>query len=198
MQNANTNTPKKQVNQITWMQLFQLLIAVVGHPFTAVTLFTEPTLKGGKKTLALFNGAVYKYARYVFVNNRKYDRAVELLAEKLGLNFENWKPQAHLYADHFQGNVLFHRADANMPIEMRRLYAQFMLHSGCTIEYQYFDANMREIDYNTIKPYLQDKTSKKQADFGIAKSEQIPVINPSLKSIKSVSMNGQIYEVVEA
>lgn len=197
MQKQN-NTPQKQVNQITWLQLLQLLISVVGHPFTAVSLFTEPTLIGGKKTLALFDGAVYKFARYVFVANREYDRAIELLAEKMGLNFENWKPQPHNYADHFQGNVLYHRADENLPIEMRRLYAQFMLHKGCTIEYTYFDANMREIEFSRIQPFLQDKSSKKQADFGIAKSEQIPCINPSLKSIKSVSMNGQIYEVVEA
>ena len=185
----------KRRNRITIVELLTMLLAVKGHPFSHWALMTEATLTGGKKTLALFGGAVYKFATYTIVNGRKYDRAVELLAEKLNLDFANWTPQPHLYADHLGGNVLFHRADAHLPIAERRLYAQFMLHKDCQREVQYFDAQMRPLTFEQVQPYLRDNSSKKQADFGIAKADQIPVINPSLKSIRAVSMNGEIYDV---
>ncbi len=187
----------KQLTQITKAILMQLLMAVKGHPFTHWVLFTQPTLVGGKKTLALFGGAVYKFATYTIAVNRGYDRAIEIKGEKLGLDFSNWKPQPHLYATHIGGNVLCHNADMNLPIEQKRLYAQFLLHSGCQLDVQYYDAEMKPINFATIKPYLRNNTSKKQTEFGIPQADQVPVINPSLDSIRGISMNGQIYEIVD-
>lgn len=187
----------KQRHRITRMQLVQILKAVKGHPFSHWALFTEATLTGGKKTLAQFGGVVYKYATYTIAVNRDYNRAIELLAEKLGINFENWTPAPHNYADNVGGNVLCHRADNDLPIEQQRLYAQFLLHSGCQREVEYMDSEMRPLTFDQVKPYLRDNTSKKQSDLGIAKADQIPVINPSTHSIKAVTINGEIYEVVE-
>ena len=186
----------KQVTAITKAILMQLLMAVKGHPFTHWVLITQPTLVGGKKTLALFGGAVYKYATYTIAVNRGYDRAIEILSEKLGIDFSNWTPQPHNYATHIGGNVLCHNADMQLPMEQRRLYAQFIMHKGCQREVQYFDAEMKPIDYAVIKPYLRDNTSKKQTELGIPQADQTAVINPSLDSIRAISMNGQVYEVV--
>ena len=189
----------KETLQITLIELFNLLLSIQGHPFTGIELWTEPVLTGGKKTLALFKGAVYKHSRYVFVTNRDYNRALELLAQKLGIDFTNWKPQDHNYADNVGGNVLTHRADLSMPIESqeRRNYAQFILHSDCQIEVAYYDAELNEIPMEMIKPYLREQTSKKQSEqLGLSQENQIKIINPSLKSIKRVSAFGRVYEVV--
>lgn len=186
----------KQRHRITVMQLAVLLMGVKGHPFTHWALFTEATLTGGKKTLAQFGGVVYKYATYTIAVNRNYLKAMEIAAGKLGLNFENWTPAPHNYADNIGGNVLCHRADLELPMEQKRLYAQFLLHKQCQREVEYMDSEMRPLTFDQVKPYLRDNTSKKQSDFGMAKEEQIPVINPSLNSIKAVSLNGEIYEVV--
>ena len=136
----------------------------------------------------------------MFVTNRDYNRALELLAEKLGIDFTNWKPQDHNYADNVGGNVLTHRADLSMPIdsEARRNYAQFILHKDCQIEVTYFDAELNEISMDRIKPYLREQTSKKQSEqLGLSNENQIKIINPSLKSIKRISAFGNIYEVTE-
>lgn len=185
----------KTRHRITQSQLLDMLLEVKGHPFSHWALMTEANLKGGQKVLAQFGGIVHKFATYTVVVNRKYDRAVELLAEKLNLDFANWTPAPHNYADHIGGNVLGHRADKHLPIIERRLYAQFMLHKDCQREVEYYDSQMRPLTFDQIKPYMKDSTSKKQTEFGIAKSEQIPVINPSLCNIRSVSMQGDIFDV---
>lgn len=185
-----------EVIQVRIMEAVAIMRAVKGHPFSYWATFTEPTLSGGKSTYNQFGGAVYKFATYTLVANRDYNRAIEITAEKLGIDFTNWKPQPHNYADHLEGNVLYHRADANLPVEDRRLYAQFMLHKGCQIETQYFDADMRPIELERIKPFLKVSTSKKQSDFGIAESDQIPCINFSMGSIKQFTIGGQRYEIV--
>lgn len=183
--------------QVTIAEAVTIMMNVVGHPFTYWATFTEPTLTGGKKTLALFEGAVYKYATYNLVDNRKYDRAIEIACEKLGIDFSNWKPQDHNYAEHIGGNIMSHKADAHIEdIMQRRLYAQFMLHKGCQIECQYFDANLKPIAFETIKPYLRDNTSKKQADLGLSAEEQIPCINFGMGSIKQFTIDKQKYEIV--
>lgn len=189
---------KNELNVIavTLAEAVTMFRAVKGHPFSYWATFTEPTLTGGKSTYNQFGGKVYKYATYTLVKNRSYDRAIEILCEKLGINFADWKPQSHNYADHLEGNVLFHRADADMEIMDRRLYAQFLLHKGCQIESQYFDAEMRPIDYATIKPYLKDSSSKKQSDLGIAEEDQIACINFAIGSIKQYTLEGQRYEIV--
>jgi hypothetical protein len=182
--------------QVRIMEAVAIMRAVKGHPFSFWASFTEPSLEGGKATYNLFGGKVYKYATYTLVANREYNRAIEIAAEKSGIDFTNWKPQPHNYADHLEGNILYHRADANMPVEDRRLYAQFMLHKGCQIESMYFDAEMKPIALETIKPFLKEKSSKKQTDFGLAKSEQIPCINFAIGSIKQFTIGGQKYEIV--
>lgn len=194
----NLTNQVKQVISINLFQALNIMLAFVSHPFTAWVLFTEVALKGGKSAYAVFGGKVYKLAKYVVPVNRGYDRAIELKAEKLGLNFDNWKPQPHPYATHISGNILTHNNDLDMSLESteRRNYAQFMLHKDCQIEVQYFDAEMRPLTFEQVAPYLVDKTSKKQSDFGIAKTDQVPCINPSLKSIQSFSANGVIYEIV--
>ncbi len=188
----------KQVTQITKAVLVQMLLAVKGHPFTHWALFTQPTLVGGKATLNLFKGAVYKFATYTIAVNRDYGRAIEIKGEKYGLDFSNWKPQPHPYATNIGGNVYCHNADLSLPIDHpeKRLYAQFLLHSGCQLDVQFYDNEMMPIELATIKPHMRDNTSKKQTEFGIPKADQIPVINPSMDSIRAVSMNGQMYEVV--
>ena len=45
----------KEIIQITLVELFNYLLSIQGHPFTAIELWTEPVLTGGKKTLALFD-----------------------------------------------------------------------------------------------------------------------------------------------
>jgi len=188
----NTNKP---THRITTMQLVLILLGIKGHPFSHWALMTEATLTGGKKTLAQFGGIVYKFATYTIVANRKYDRAIELLAEKLNLDFANWTPQDHLYAERLGGNVFQHKADKHLPIEQKRLYAQFMLHTDCQREVEYYDAQMRSLTFDQVKPYLRDNTSKKQVAFGIPKAEQIPCINPSVNNIRAISINGDRYEV---
>jgi len=190
----NSNRP---LFQVTLNEAIAILSGIKGHPFAGVELLTEPTLTGGKKTLELFGGAVYKYARYVFAVNRGYDRAIEIATEKLGINFENWQPQPHNYADHVQGNILVHRSDLNLPQAEQRIYAQFMLHDNCQIESQYFDAEFRPIDVETLKPYFPNRTSPKQASIGLSNADQIKVINPSVKSIKRFATNGADYEIIE-
>jgi hypothetical protein len=75
------------------------------------------------------------------------------------------------------------------------LYAQFMLHTDCQREVEYYDAQMRPLTFDQVKPYLRDNTSKKQVEFGIPKEQQIPCINPSVNNIRSISINGERYEV---
>jgi hypothetical protein len=190
----NSNRP---MFQVTLSEAVAVMSAVKGHPFMGVELLTEPTLTGGKRTLELFGGAVYKYARYVFAVNRGYDRAIEIATSKLGINFENWQPQPHNYADHVSGNILVHRSDLNLPQAEQRIYAQFMLHNDCQIESQYFDAEFRPIDVETLKPYFPSRTSPKQASIGLSNADQIKVINPSVKSIKRFATNGADYEIIE-
>lgn len=186
----------KEIIQVRVMEAVAIMRAVKGHPFSYWASFTEPTLDGGKASYSHFGGKVYKFATYTLVANREYNRAVEIAAEKLGIDFTNWKPQPHNYADHLEGNILYHRADVALPVEGRRLYAQFMLHKGCQIESQYFDADMRPITLDRIKPFLKEKSSKKQTDFGLAKSEQIPCINFAIGSIKQFTIGGLKYEIV--
>lgn len=190
---------EKQRNPISSNELFNLLTSLKGHPFEGIVLFTKCVLSGGKKTEALFNGGVYKLARYVFVANREYNRALELLCIKLGIDFNNWQPQAHNYANiKMGGNVICHDADANLPMDEKRLYAQFMFHEGCTIETYYFNGEMQPITYEEVKAYLPNKESKKQSEkLGLTKENQLKIINPSLKSIREVRINGMIYEVTE-
>jgi hypothetical protein len=178
------------------MEAVTLMRGVKGHPFSYWAALTEPSLSGGKSTYAQFGGKVYKYATYTLVINRDYNKAIGYKAEELGLNMENWKPQPHKYADHLEGNILYHRADSDLPIEQRRLYAQFMLHKGCQIESQYFDAELQPIAFERVKPFLKDKESKKQTEFGLSKEEQIPCINFGIGSIKLFTLNGQKYEIV--
>lgn len=186
----------REIIQVTLMEAVAIMRAVKGHPFSFWASFTEPSLSGGKATYNQFGGAVYKYATYTLVANREYNRSIELACEKYGKDFSAWKPQPHNYADHLEGNILYHRADANLPVEQRRLYAQFMLHKGCQVESQYFDAEMKPIAYETIKPFLKEKTSKKQEEIGLSKEEQIPCINFGMGSIKQFTINGQKYEIV--
>ena len=184
--------------QINFVQAMEILMAIVGHPFTAWTLFTEQTLVGGKSAYAVFGGKVYKLAKYVLVVKRDYNRAIELACDKAGIDFSDWKPQPHPYATNIGGNLLTHNNDLNMAMDSndRRNYAQFMLHKDCQIEVQYFDAELRPLTYEQVAPYLGNKVSKKQTDLGLSKDEQIKVINPSIKSIQSFSANGNIYEIV--
>lgn len=189
---------KKQINSIGGGDLFNLLTSIKGHPFEGIVLFTKVVLMGGKKTEALFNGGVFKLAKYVFCANREYNRALEIICGKMGIDFANWTPQAHNYANiKMGGNVICHDSDALLPMEEKRLYAQFMFHEGCTIETFYFNAEMQPLTYDQVKPYLPNKESKKQADLGLSKENQLRIINPSLKSIRQVSINGMIYEVTE-
>lgn len=181
---------------INLAEAVQVMRSSKGKKFSYWATFTEPTLTGGKATYNQFGGAVYKYATYTLVKNREYNQAIENLCAKLGISFEDWKPQPHNYADHLEGNILYHRADADMEVMDRRLYAQFMLHKGCQIESQYFDAEMKPIAYETIKPYLKDSSSKKQSDLGIAEADQIACINFALGSIKQFTIEGQRYEIV--
>jgi hypothetical protein len=190
----NSNRP---LYQVTLSEALAVLMNVKGHPFQGIELLTEANLSGGKKTLALFGGTVYKYARYVFAVNRGYDRAIEIASEKLGLNFENWQPQPHNYATHVQGNILLHNADFEIEETQKRYYAQFLLHKGCQIESEYFDAEFRPIDVETLKPFFVTKSSPKQTNFGLSDADKVPVINPSLKSIKRFATNGADYEIIE-
>ncbi len=185
-----------QIIQVTIAEAVTIMRAVKGHPFSFWSAFTEPSLSGGKAVKSQFGGAVYKFASYTLVANREYNRAIELACEKYGINFENWKPQQHNYADHLEGNILYHRADAHLPEMERRLYAQFMLHKGCQVESQYFDAELKPIAFESIKPFLKEKTSKKQEDLGLSQEEQIPCINFGIGSIKQFTLNGQKYEIV--
>ena len=195
MLNANL-TANATAIKVARNEKIDVLLSVTDiHTFQGIHLLTEPTLKGGKKTLSLFGGKVFKLARYVFAT-REYDTAIINKAKKLGLNIENWKPQPHNYATHIKGNILGHNEDMHLDIydENKRLYAQFMLHKGSVLESQYFNADMNEISKDEIAPYLIEKTiSKKQSDFGFTQSEFIPVINPKLDSIVRFTANGIEY-----
>jgi hypothetical protein len=186
----------KEIIQVTEWEAVEIMKAVKGHPFSYWAAFTEPTLVGGKKSYERFGGMVYKYATYTLVQNRVYDRAIEIACEKAGLDFSNWKPEPHRYAIHLSGNIMYHKDDAHMAEKDRRLYAQFMLHKGCQNEATYFDSELRKIDNEIIKPFLPIKTSKKQDDLGLSDSEKIPCINYSIGSIKLFTANGQKYEIV--
>lgn len=188
----------KQIIEVSIAQAMQILMAIKGHPFTGIELFIEATLVGGKRTLDLFDGKVYKHSRYVFAINRGWDRAIEIACDELGIDFANWTPEPHLYADHISGNILTHRADLSLPLNSadRRNYAQFLLHSGCVIETNYFDNQLRPLTIDQVKPYLRDNSSAKQTALGIAKADQKRVINPSMKSIKSFSANGCEYRII--
>lgn len=186
----------KEIIRVTMAEAVEMMMNVKGHPFTHWATFTEPTLVGGKKVLELFGGVVYKFATYNLVDNRKYDRAIEIACGKLGIDFSNWKPQDHKYAEHIGGNMMSHKEDKHLPILERRLYAQFMLHKGCQIRCEYFDSNIQPIAFETIKPHLRDNTSKKQTELGLSKEEQIPCINFGMGSIKQYSMYGNTYEIV--
>ena len=186
---------QKQSIVVSRNEKIDLLLNMPLYTFQGVHLLTEPTLKGGKKTLSLFGGKVFKLARYVFAK-RDYNTAIINKGEKLGLNIEDWKIQPHNYATHIKGNILCHNEDLTMDIynSEKRLYAQFMLHKGSVLEAQYFNADMIEITKDEIAPYLIEKTiSKKQSDFGFTQSEFIPVINPKLDSIVRFTANNCEY-----
>jgi hypothetical protein len=202
--NAKTNKKmEKQIEkprvQINYLQLLALLMSIKGQTFEGIVLFTKSVLSGGKKTEALFNGGVYKMARYVFCANREYLRALELLCGKMGIDFSNFKPQPHNYANvKMGGSVICHDSDTDLPVEQKRLYNQFIFHDGASIEAHYFDGNMQPLTFDQVKPYLPNRDSKKQAEqLGLEKENQIKIINPSLRSIREVRVNGVIYEVVE-
>ena len=186
---------QKQSIAVSRNEKIDLLLSMPLYTFQGVHLYTELTLKGGKKSLELFGGKVFKLARYVFAK-RDYTTAIINKGEKLGLDIENWKPQPHNYATHIKGNVLGHNEDMHLDIydENKRLYVQFMLHKGSSLEAKYFDANLNEISKDEIAPYLIEKTiSKKQSDFGFTQSEFIPVINPKMDSIVRFTANGIEY-----
>jgi hypothetical protein len=186
---------QKQTIVVSRNEKIDLLLTMPLYTFQGVHLLTEPTLKGGKKTLSLFGGKVFKLARYVFAK-RDYNTAIINKGEKLGLNIEDWKIQPHNYATHIKGNILCHNEDLTMDIynSEKRLYAQFMLHKGSVLEAQYFNADMIEITKEQIAPYLIEKTiSKKQSDFGFTQSDFIPVINPKIDSIIRFTANNCEY-----
>jgi len=194
----NVATQLKQRISVSFFQAIQIFLSLAGNKFAGVVLFTEQVLVGGKSSYAIFGGKVYKLANYVFVVKRSYDGNVVGTAEELGLNAELWKPQPHNYATHIGGNLLTHNEDMHLPLESaeRRNYAQFVLHEGCQMNAQYFDAEMRPLEFSQVAPYLPNKSSKKQSDLGIAKADQVKVINPSIKSIQSFSANGVVYDIV--
>jgi hypothetical protein len=117
----------------------------------------------------------------------------------MGIDFSNFTPQAHNYANiKMGGSVICHDADGELPFDDKRLYNQFIFHDGATIQAEYFDGNMQPLTYEQVKPYLPNRDSKKQAEqLGLTKENQIKIINPSLRSIREVRVNGVIYEVVE-
>ena len=120
--------------------------------FEGIVLFTKSVLTGGKKTDALFSGGVYKMAHYVFCANREYLRALELLCGKMGIDFSNFTPQKHNYANiKMGGSVICHDEDENLPMEQKRLYNQFIFHDGATIQAEYFDGNMQPLTYEQVK-----------------------------------------------
>jgi hypothetical protein len=186
----------REIIQISIAEAVQIMLNVVGHPFSFWSAFTEPSLSGGKASYNQFGGAVYKFAEYTLIINRKYDRAIERACEEKGIDFSNWKPQDHNYAEHIGGNILAHKADKHLPLMQRRLYAQFMLHKGCQIVTEYYDSEMKPIQLDTIKPFLKVSTSRKQEELGLSKEEQIPCINFGMGSIKQFTLNGQKYEIV--
>ena len=188
----------KEVISVTLLQAIQIMQLIAGHKFTGIVLFTEQTLVGGKSAYALFGGKVYKLANYVFAINRSYNDNVTDKAEGLGINVDLWKPQPHNYATNVGGNMFVHNEDLSLAETdlSRRVYAQFLLHKGCQMNAQYFDAEMRPLTFEQVAPYLPNKSSKKQSDLGIAKADQVKVINPSIKSIQSFSANGVIYDIV--
>ena len=194
--NKQTEKPRVQIN---YLQLIALLVSIKGQTFEGIVLFTKSVLSGGKKTEAFFSGGVYKMAHYVFCANREYLRALELLCGKMGIDFSNFTPQAHNYANvKMGGSVICHDSDENLPLEQKRLYNQFIFHDGATIQAEYFDGNMQPLTYEQVKAYLPNRDSKKQAEqLGLTKENQIKIINPSLRSIREVRVNGVIYEVVE-
>lgn len=187
--------------KISLMEAVALLMAISGHPFSSWVLLTQPNLVGGKSIYERFKGVVYKLAKYVIAVGRDYDRAIDIAGEKEGLDLTKWIPEPHRYATHIGGNVLCHNDDfitdhlGKRPKPNARLYAQFILHKNCQTFVEYYDGELNPLTENEIKPHLQKKSeSKKQKDFGL--TNPIPVINPSLTSIKEFTMAGITYEIV--
>jgi hypothetical protein len=196
MKNSNVINKIK----VSYFDMLKVLFSCIGlYQFKSIVLATEPTLKGGKKTLELFGGKVTKIAKYVFAE-REYISAIENEAKKLGID-KVWTPAPHNYGIHLKGNILVHKEDIKTTIEdintnseditNLRLYAQFMLHKGSSIETTYFNANGDIIAIEDIKPYLIDKKpSAKQVNFGV----DIPTINPLCKNIIEITTQGTTYQ----
>ena len=185
----------KNLVKVSRNEALDLFLNVKGNPFSYFSTLTKPTLTGGKKTLDLFDGIVYKVSRYTFVMNRDYLKNIDKVLTEKGIDKNLWIPENHKYATHLNGNVLCHNDDLNKSINDARFYIQFILHNGCNIESKYFDSKFNQIPLESIKPYFRDNTSKKQTEIGIEKNDQIKIVNFSLDSILEFTLNKNKYEI---
>lgn len=188
--------------QLTPIDLVGKLMGLKGHPFGALKFFNEVSdLKGGKSTFNQFGGKVYKYMRLNYMNNIDYKTAIENRMKAEGLNPDLFQHEGHKWLTRYKvDNELttlgYHKEDENLPMEEKRWYLVVYIVSGKQVfETAYYDANFQPIPMETIKPLLRDKTSAKQSEVGL--TNQVYYRNFKIESVRELSMNGEVYTIVE-
>jgi hypothetical protein len=188
--------------EILPFELVEKLMALKGHPFGQVKFFGEyEGLSGGKKTLALFGGKVYKYFRAVAMTNVQYENAVNNRLIKSGAD-AIFQAQQHKWMDRYiteDGELTtlgFHRADKGLPLSERRWYLVLYFTSPSQIfESVYYDADLREINKDLIKPHLPSTESKTQSDAGLSEN-QVIFRTAKIENIREITIGGEVISVV--
>lgn len=186
--------------QLNPIELAQMVSTMTNHPFGAFkTLGEDTSLSGGKKTLALFKGAVYKYTHALAMTNIQYHTAVANKLAKYGVD-DTYQHEPHKWMDRVfteDGKITslgYHRADAHLPLFERRLYLVLSFLKVFSVEY--FDNDFQPIAKEVIKPYLTNKDSAKQIEAGIPQDDQIIYRQYKIENLREISINGAIYTIV--
>ena len=190
----------KNEMELSPIALAEMVSTMTNHPFGAFkTLGEDTSLSGGKKTLALFNGQVYKYTHALAMTNIQYHTAIKNKLEKYGID-DTFQHEPHKWMDRVfteDGKITslgYHRADAHLPLFERRLYLVLSFLKVFSVEY--FDGNLQPISKEAIKPYLVNKDSAKQLEAGIPQDDQIIYRGYKIENLREISINGTIYTIV--
>jgi hypothetical protein len=170
----------KTIQKVSIQQLVELFKEVINPTFVHVQLFTEV---GMNKTNNPFYGLIFKSSKRNYLVGSNYENRVRVNEGKEGFDadFVSEKPSGKT---HVTKVVLVSDKDPN------QFYVMLEMFDEVPPIVEYF-MNGEPIEKIVFEGYLKPiSQSAKQVQ-----DKKVKVITPKIESIKSVSMNGIVYEV---
>lgn len=164
---------------------FVEILKNLGKQNTFVSIHTATPVKMRKTGNPYAEVGIIKHARQNVQIGSEYAKRVGNEMGREGIT-EEWKPEAHLFADHIAPAVLKNRKDGT-------LYLQSYMFVNSIVEKVYtFKGDF--IDLNLFEQYVQKSNgSAKQQEAGIKK--EVVTIAPKIDNIVEATVNGVHYEL---